>query len=170
MTFPFFLSFEAEGFGFKGGDEGVAIGDDLTGYLVSVTADRDPIVFDGEESGDFSNRELGPLGSISKEVESERSFIGLVARAFLLIPIGIEGEEGVMAFVAIEEATCCIPGGGDGEGSFLARFEAKDTAFGSSEDLFFVELSSRVFTILYWSGQNIKKTNREKKKRARRIS
>ena len=154
-----------------GGDEGVATGDDWTDCLVVVTTTPevaivgDPIIFDGKESGDFGNGELGPLKRVSKEVESERSFTSLVARAFLLIPFGIEGEEGVMASIATEEATGCTARGGDGEGSLLARFEAKATAFGSSEDLFFVELPPRVFTILYWFGQITKNTNREKKEK-----
>ena len=101
------MSFEAEGFRFKGGDEGVIIEDDLADYLVGVAAapivaaDGDPIVFDVEESGDFSNGELGPHGSVSKKVESERSFTVLVAQAFLLIRFGTKEEEGVLASIAI---------------------------------------------------------------------
>ena len=79
-----------------GGDEGVATVVDLACYLVGVVAapevvaDRDPIVSNGEERGDFDNGEFGPLGNVSREVDSERSLVGLMARAFFLIPFGTE--------------------------------------------------------------------------------
>ena len=127
-----------------GCDEGIAIGDNWAGYLGGVTkapkvaTDGDPIVFDGEESGDFGNGELSPFRSFSKEVELERFFTSLVARAIYLIAFGTEGEEGVVASVATEEA----------EISLLAHFMAEATAFGSSNNLFFVDLRPWVFTIL----------------------
>ena len=92
-----------------GGD--VATGVDLTCCSVDVAAalevaiDGDPFVFDGEESGDFGNGELDPLGSVSREVKSKRSLVGLMACAFCLIPFGIGGGEVVVASVATEEAT-----------------------------------------------------------------
>ena len=108
-NFPLFLSLEAEGFGFEGGDEGVAIGVDLACYSVGVAAalevavDEDRIIFDGEDSSEFDNGELGLLGNVSKEVELEKSFSGLMAQARLLIPFRSKGEEGVMASLATEE-------------------------------------------------------------------
>ena len=126
MTFSICLSLETKGFGFEGGDEGVATKGDLGCCLVGVAVtpivvvDEDLIVFDGEESGDLDNEELTPLGNVSKEVESKRSFTSLVARTFLLIPFGTKGEEGVVASVAIKEATGCTTEGRDGDGSLLA--------------------------------------------------
>ena len=77
------MSLKVEGFGFESGDKGVAIGGDLACCLVGVAAAPvvavygDPIIFDGEESSDFGNRELGLLMSISKEIESERKALFL---------------------------------------------------------------------------------------------
>ena len=99
MTFPFFLSRVAKGFGLVGGEDDVATGGALVCCLAgvaaapNVAAEGDPIVFQGEDKGDFGNGELGPLGSVSREVESERSFNGLTARAFCLIPFGASSGE-----------------------------------------------------------------------------
>ena len=110
-----------------------------------VATDGDPIVFDGEEKVDFGNRELGLLRKVSKKVESKRSFSGLMAQAFLH---GTKGEEGIVSSVVRKEATGWTTGGGDEEGSLVVHFEAEATAFGSSEDLSFVELLPYVFTIV----------------------
>ena len=90
---PFFLGFEEEGFWLWCGDEGVATGDEgWAGCLVDVAAapeitpDGDPTVFDGDDKGDLGRGELGPLVSISREVDFERSFNGLEARAFCRTP------------------------------------------------------------------------------------
>ena len=95
----------------------------------------------------------------------ERSLVGLMARAFLLIPIGTEGEKGIVASVATEEATSWMNRGGDGKGSLLARFEAEVAAFGSSEDLFLVELPPWVVTIVCRSRHNTMKPKREKRRK-----
>ena len=86
MTFPFFLAFEDECFGLWGGDEGVATGDEgWAGYLAGVVAvpevalDRDPTIFDGDDRCDLGRGDLDPFGSISREVEFDRSFDGLEA-------------------------------------------------------------------------------------------
>ena len=100
-----------------------------TDYFAGVVAtfagaERDPIVFDGEERGDFGNGELGPLGKVSIEVESERSLVGLTARAFCLIPFGARGgEDGFVVFVATKETTGSV-GCGEGEDILLGHFEA----------------------------------------------
>ena len=142
---------------------GVATRGDLACYLASVAialgvaSDEDPIIFYGKKSGDFDNWGLGPLGSVSREVESKRSFTGLTARAFFLVPFGTEGEKGVMASVVTQETTRGSTRGEGGEGSLLARFEAEVVSFGSSEDLFLVELLLRVFTIVSRSRHNTMK-------------
>ena len=58
----------------------------------AVATDGDPIVFDGEDKADFGSKELEPLGSVSREVESERSLSGLTTRVFALSPLehGVE--------------------------------------------------------------------------------
>ena len=106
-----FLSLEADGFGLVAGDEGVATWGDLVCCLAGVAAapdvvaEGDPIIFDGEERGDFGNGELGPLEKVSREVESKRSLIGLMAQAFCLIPFGTGGGKGFMASDTTERAT-----------------------------------------------------------------
>ena len=55
-----------------------------------------------------------------------------------------------------------MAGGGDGEGSLLIHFEAEAAAFGSSKDLFFIELLSCVFTILSKSGPKTQRSQIEK--------
>ena len=66
-----------------GGDDGVAIGGTLVCYLVGVAAALDvaaegqSIAINGEDIGDFDKGELGPVGLVSREVESERSLSGL---------------------------------------------------------------------------------------------
>ena len=156
-TFSFFLSLKADGFGHVDGGD-VATRVDLTCCFVgvavasNVATDGNPFVCDGEESGDFDNRELGSLGNVSREVEFERSLVGLMARAFCVIPFGTGGGEGFMAGIATKEATGGSTGGREGEGSLLCHFEAEAAAFGSSEDLFFDELPPQVFTMTL--GQN----------------
>ena len=142
MTFSFFLSLEADGFGLVVGDEGVAIEGDLIYYLAGAVA-----VPDFATDGDFSNGELGPLRRVSREVESERSLVGLMARTFCFIPFRTGDGEGFVASVATEEATRGLTGGREGEGSLLGGFEAEAIAFGSSDDLFFDKLLSWVFTM-----------------------
>ena len=85
-TFPFFLVFEEDGFELWGGGEGVAIRDEgcascLGGVpaATEVRPDEEPIVFDGDNRGDLGRGELGLLGSVSREVDSESSFNGLEA-------------------------------------------------------------------------------------------
>ena len=147
-----------DGFGLVAGEEGVATEGDLVYYLVGVaatpdvTAEGDPIIFDGEKRGCFGNGELGPLKRVFREVEFERSLVDLMARAFCLIPFGTGGGEGFMAGIATKEATGGSTGGREGEGSLLCHFEAEAAAFGSSEDLFFDELPPQVFTMTL--GQN----------------
>ena len=68
-----------------------------------VAAEANPIVFNGDERGDFVNGDFGPLGRVSREVKSERSLVGLMAQAFCLIPFRIGGGEGFVASIAIEE-------------------------------------------------------------------
>ena len=94
------MSLEVDGFGLVAGDEGVGTGGDLVCCLADVAAapdvavEGDPIAFDGKERGDFDNRELDPLERVSREVESERSLVGLMARAFYLIPFRTgDGED-----------------------------------------------------------------------------
>ena len=83
-----------------GGEGSVATRGALLCYLAGVAVEGDPIVFDGEDKGNFSNGELGPLRSVSREVESKRSLSGLTARAFCLIPFGARnGEDVFVAFV-----------------------------------------------------------------------
>ena len=108
----FFLAFEVEGFELWGGGEAVATGDDgwacclaSVTTALEVTPDVDLIVFEGDESGDFSRGELGPLRSVSSKVYSKRSSVSLVAQAFCLKPLGTGGGEGFMASVATKEAT-----------------------------------------------------------------
>ena len=61
MTFPFFLSLEAEGFGLMGGEVGAATRGDVVCCLAGVAAapdvatEGDPIIFDEVERGDFGN-------------------------------------------------------------------------------------------------------------------
>ena len=68
-----------------GGEEGVAIGVDVLCCLAdvaaapNVTAEGEPVVFDGEDRGDFDNGDMDLLGRMSSEVESVRSFNGLTA-------------------------------------------------------------------------------------------
>ena len=47
-----------------------------------VAPDRDPIVFEGYERGVFGRGKLASLEIISSEFDSERSLVGLEARAF----------------------------------------------------------------------------------------
>ena len=66
-----------------GGEDGVATGGPLVCCLASVVValdivvEGDPIVFDGEDKGDFCSEELGPLGNVSTEVKSETFLVGL---------------------------------------------------------------------------------------------
>ena len=136
-----------------GGEDGVATGGALVCCLASVVAapdvavEGDPIVFDAEDRGDFGNGELGPLGSVSREVESKRSLSGLIAWVFCLIPFEARGgEDDFVVSVAIEETTRSA-GGGKGESSLLGRFEAEVIAFGSSDGLFFEAPLPRVLTM-----------------------
>ena len=66
---------------------------------LAITIEGDSFDFDGEERGDFSKGELGPLGKVSAKVDSERSLRGLTALGFCLIPHGTGngGEDSVMA-------------------------------------------------------------------------
>ena len=84
------------------------------------------------------------MGSVSKEVEFERSFVGLTTRAFCLIPFGgCGGENDFVASVAIGEAMG-VARGGEGDGSLLGFFKVEVAALGSSEDLFFEAPPPRV--------------------------
>ena len=85
----------------------------------------------------------------------------------MLILFGTKGKEGIVASVATEEAIGGSAGGGGGEGSLLAYFEAEVAAFGSSEDLFLVELPPRVFAIVSRSGHNTMKPKREKRRQGK---
>ena len=67
-----------------------------------------------------------------------------------------------MASVATEEATTWTAGGRDREGSLLTRFEVEAATFGSSEDLFFVELPPHVFTIVSGSRRKTQRSQIEK--------
>ena len=55
------------------------------GHLASVATapevvpNRDAIIFEGDERGDFGREELGPLESVSSEVYLERSLVVLEA-------------------------------------------------------------------------------------------
>ena len=104
---------------------------------------------------------MGPLGRVSTEVKSERSFSGLTARAFYLIPFGTGDGEGFVASVATEEATGGSARGREGEGSLICRFEAEAIAFGSLEDLFFDDLW--VFTMALGLNKAKRKHKRERK-------
>ena len=151
---PFVFAIEDKGFGFVGGEMGDATGEDgWANYFVGVVAtptiatEGDPIIFDGDDRGDFDNGEFGPLGNVSTEVESERSLSGLTARAFLLIPFGAGGgEDGFVVCVAIDETTGST-GGEEGEDSLLCCFETEGVAFESLEGLFFEAPLSRVLPI-----------------------
>ena len=69
------MSLEVAGFRLVGGEVDVAIEGALVYCLADVVvapnlvAEGDPIVFDGEERGDFGNGDVGPLGRVSSEVE-----------------------------------------------------------------------------------------------------
>ena len=123
------MDFEEEGFGFFGGEEGVATGDEgYTGCSTNVTVtlevvtDREPTIFDGEEIDYLGRGNLGPLESVSVEVDWERSFIGLVAQAFYCMPLGTGIGVGFLASVAIEEATGGSARGRDSRASFFLPF------------------------------------------------
>ena len=125
-----------------GGEEGVAIGDEgwascLVGVAATleVATNGEPTVFDGEERG-----KLGPLKSVSADIDWERSFISFMARAFYHMPLGTSVGVGLVASLATEEATGGSNGGGDGKASFLCHFEAEAAPLESSFVLFFVEL------------------------------
>ena len=71
MAFPLFLAFEDEGFRFMGGEMGDATGEDgwadcVAGVVSTSTiaTEEDPIIFDGEDIGDFSSGEFGPLDNV----------------------------------------------------------------------------------------------------------
>ena len=51
-------------------------------------------------------------------------------------------------------------GGGEDEGPFLGRFEAKAATFGSSEGLFFEELLPPVFTMVVGLNKERQETKR----------
>ena len=83
------MAFKEDGFGLWGRGEAIATGDEgwvgcFAGVATTpeVAPDEDPIVFKGDERGDFDRGELGPLGSVSSEVDSERSLVGLEAQDF----------------------------------------------------------------------------------------
>ena len=76
---------------------------------LAIATEGDSFHFDGEERGDFDKGELGPLGKVSNEVESQRSLVGLTTLVFCLIPCGTDDgrEDGFVASVVTEEATGC---------------------------------------------------------------
>ena len=155
MAYIFFLAFEEEGFGLQGRGEVVATWDEgWPGCLVGVAAapevalDEDPIAFEGDESGDFNRGELRPLGSVSSEVDSEKSLVGLVAWAFCLLPLGTGGGQGFVASIATEEGTEGSARGEDGDDSLRCHFKAEEVAFESMSALFFYEPPPLVFAIL----------------------
>ena len=107
-----------------------------------VASDEDPTVFDGDDRGDLGRGELGPLGSVPRDAESERSFDGLKVVAFCCTPFGMDSGVGFMASVATEEATSSSAQSEEGESSFLGCFETEAKALESAPILFFLELPS----------------------------
>ena len=71
-----------------------------------------------------------------------------MARTFCFIPFGTGGGEEFVASVAIEEPIEGLAGGGEGQGSLIARFQVEVATFGSLEDRFFDELPLQVFTMI----------------------
>ena len=74
-----------------------------------VAPDEEPTIFDGNDRGDLGRRELGPLESFSRDVDSKTSFDGLEAFgpcplewAFCPMPFGMGCRVGFVAFVATE--------------------------------------------------------------------
>ena len=82
---------------------------------------------------------MGPLESVSREVNSERSFDGLEAWAFCCTPFGMCSGVDFVASIATDEATSSV-GDGDEVASFLGRFEAEAVPLDSVLVLFFMEL------------------------------
>ena len=93
----------------------------------------------------------------------------MTAQAFCLISFGTGGgEESFVASVAIEETMGSSARGREGEGSLFGRFEAKATAFWSSEHLFFEALPPRVFTMVTsLDREKRKKTKKQKQKQTK---
>ena len=70
------MDFEKKGFKFLGGNDVVATGEDgwaccLVGVTetLEVRTDGESTIFDGEKTGDLGRSELGPLKSVSVEVD-----------------------------------------------------------------------------------------------------
>ena len=114
--------------------------------------------------GDLVRGELGPLRSVSREVNSKRAFDGLEAKAFCRTPFGMGSGVGFMASIATEEATSSA-GDREGEASFLSRFEEEATTLELASILFFVELPPQVFTMLMVWAKHKRNTNKERKMR-----
>ena len=67
-TFPFFLDFKEEGFGFFGGEDGVVTGEYSwascsvrVAATFEVTTNEEPTVFPGKEKGDLEEASLDDL-------------------------------------------------------------------------------------------------------------
>ena len=113
-----------------------------------VATEGEPTGLDGEPNGDFGNDELGPLGNMSIEDKSNASLVGLTALAFFFDPLGIGGEERVVASIATEGATGWVVGGGVGRVSLIAHLDVVAAALGALSDLFMEEAPPRVCTML----------------------
>ena len=145
-----------------GGEIGVATGKEgLAGDFGDVAIEGEPTSLAREPKGDFDNGELGPLGNVAAENKSDASFGQLKALAFFFDPLGIGGEGSFVAFVATEEATGWVAGGGV---SLFACLDVVTVALGTLSDLFMEEALPRVRTVLLvWEKEkNKQRKNKEK--------
>ena len=94
---------------------------------------------DGDPNGDFSSGDFGPLGSVFVEDKFDASLVGLTALAFFFDPLGIGGEERVVASVATGEAMGWVAGGGVRGVLLLAHMDVVATALGAFSNLFMEE-------------------------------
>ena len=79
-AFPLSLALEEDGFRLDGLEMGIATGEEgLDGDFSAVATDGEPTGLDGDPNGDFSNSELGSLGSVSIEDKSDTSLVSLTA-------------------------------------------------------------------------------------------
>ena len=82
-AFPLSLAFEDEGFGFEIRIATGKVGwsDGFTGVVSTpaIATEGDPFNFTGEPREDFDNGELGPLGRVPAEDNSDVSLVILTA-------------------------------------------------------------------------------------------
>ena len=142
----------------------------MAGDLGVVAIDEEPTSFAGEPTGftgepnsDFHSGEFRPLGSVSAEDKSEASLVGLTTLAFFFNLLGIGGEGCAVVYVAIEEATGWVAGGGVGGVSLLASLDAVAAALEPLSNLFMEEAPPRVLTIFVVLRE--KKTSKAKNKK-----